>query len=51
VRCTVEWLMRLDGLRGVTRGSRRRTSIRDELAERPDDLVNRNMTVPRPNAL
>ena len=40
-RCTVERLMRLEGLQGVRRGEKR-TTIPDELAERPDDLVNRN---------
>ena len=50
-RCTVERLMRASGLQGVTRGGRKRTTIPDELAERPDDLVNRNFIVPRPNVL
>jgi transposase InsO family protein len=50
-RCTVERLMRLVGLQGVTRGGKRRTTIPDELAERPDDLVNRNFSVPGPNVL
>ena len=47
-RCTVERLMRLEGLQGVRRGGKR-TTIPDELAERPDDLVNRNFVVPAPN--
>ena len=50
-RCSVERLMRLEGLQGVTRGGRKRTTIPDELAERPDDLVNRNFMAPRPNVL
>ncbi len=50
-RCTVERLMRVEGLQGVRRGGKVRTTIPDELSERPDDLVNRNFTVPRPNAL
>ena len=50
-RCTVERLMRAEGLQGVTRGGRKRTTIPDELAERPDDLVNRNFIVPSPNVL
>ena len=50
-RCTVERLMRAEGLQGVTRGGRKRTTIPDELAERADDLVNRNFAVPRPNVL
>src|SRR5690554_236232 len=49
-RCTVERLMRLEGLQGVRRGGKR-TTIPDELAERPDDLVNRNFVVPAPNVL
>ena len=49
-RCTVERLMRAEGLQGVTRGGKR-TTIPDELAERPDDLVNRDFAVSRPNAL
>jgi len=50
-RCTVERLMRLEGLQGVRRGGKVRTTIPDELAERPDDLVNRDFAVSRPNAL
>lgn len=50
-RCTVERLMRQEGLRGVVRGRRTRTTIPDELAERPLDLVNRNFTAERPNQL
>lgn len=49
-RCTVERLMRLEGLQGVRRGGKR-TTIPDELAQRPDDLVNRNFSVPSPNVL
>lgn len=48
-RCTVERLMRAEGLQGVTRGEKR-TTIPDQLAERPADLVNRDFMVPRPNA-
>jgi putative transposase len=51
-RCTVERLLRLEGLQGVSRGGRRkRTTIPDEQAHRPADLVNRNFAVSRPNAL
>jgi len=50
-RCTVERLMRLEGLQGVTRGGRQRTTIPDELAGRPDDLVKRDFSVPGPNVL
>jgi putative transposase len=50
-RCTVERLMRTHGLRGVVRGKRRFTTIPDVLAERPEDLVQRNFTATRPNEL
>jgi len=50
-RCTVERLMHDLGLRGVVRGRRVRTTIPDELAERPRDLVQRNFTATRPNQL
>ena len=47
-RCTVERLMRAEGLRGVVRGKRVFTTIPDETAPRPDDLVQRDFTAPRP---
>jgi transposase InsO family protein len=50
-RCTVERLMRTHGLRGVLRGKRRFTTIPDLLADRPEDLVQRNFTATRPNQL
>jgi putative transposase len=50
-RCTVERLMRAQGLRGVLRGKRRFTTIPDLLADRPEDLVRRNFTATRPNQL
>jgi transposase InsO family protein len=50
-RCTIERLMRGLGLQGVVRGSRCRTTIADEHAERPLDRVNRQFTATRPNAL
>lgn len=50
-RCTVERLMRLEGLQGDTWGGQKRTTIPDELAERPTDLVNRSFSVPGPNVL
>ena len=46
-RCTVERLMRELGLRGVTRGEARRTTIADEHAIRPADLVQRRFDVDR----
>lgn len=50
-RCTVERLMRDLGLRGVVRGHRHRTTIPDETAPRPADLVQRNFRAPAPNRL
>ena len=50
-RCTVERLMKLQGLRGVVRGRRIKTTFPSRLAERPLDLVNRDFKVTRPNAL
>jgi transposase InsO family protein len=50
-RCTVERLMRVDGLRGVVRGRRVRTTIPDLMAERPRDLVERAFRAERPNQL
>ena len=50
-RCTVERLMRAMGLRGVVRGRKVKTTIPDDLAERPRDLVKRNFTASRPNRL
>jgi transposase InsO family protein len=51
-RCTVERLMRQMGLHGVVRGRRyKRTTIVDEAALRPADLVQRDFTADRPNQL
>jgi putative transposase len=50
-RCTVERLMRQMGLQGVVRGRKPRTTIPDDLADRPLDLVDRNFTADRPNQL
>ena len=51
-RCTVERLMRQMGLRGVIRGrSYQTTTIVDEDAQRPADLVQRNFIADRPNEL
>ncbi|MEU6277501.1 IS3 family transposase [Streptomyces populi] len=50
-RCTIERLMREDGLEGVIRGQRRRTTIPEPAAPRPPDLVNRRFTASRPNQL
>ena len=50
-RCTVERLMRNLGLAGAVRGCRIRTTIPDEEAARPADLVERDFTATRPNQL
>jgi putative transposase len=51
-RCTVERLMREMGLRGVVRGRAYRvTTVADESATRPPDLVERNFRATRPNEL
>jgi putative transposase len=50
-KCTVERLMRQDGLVGVIRGVKRRTTISDPAAFRPPDLVNREFKASRPNEL
>jgi putative transposase len=50
-RCTVERLMRSEGLEGVRRGKRRRTTIPDGQADRPTDLVDRDFTAHAPNCL
>ncbi len=50
-RCTVERLMRAEGLAGVVRGSRVFTTVPDESAPRPDDLVERDFTAISPNRL
>lgn len=50
-RCTVERLMRELGLKGVVRGKRARTTLPDDTAERPVDLVRRDFRAPAPNCL
>ena len=50
-RCTVERLMRSMGLQGVVRGRSSRTTISDDAADRPADLVNRQFKATRPNQL
>ena len=50
-RCTVERLMRAEGLRDVVRGKRVFTTQPDETAPRPDDLVERDFSAPAPNRL
>jgi len=50
-RCTVERLMRKLGLQGVVRGRKPKTTIPDDAAARPADLVQRNFAAIRPNQL
>jgi len=50
-RCTVERLMAQLGLTGVTRGKTPRTTIADQKAARPADLVDRNFVASAPNRL
>jgi len=50
-RCTVERLMRDMSLRGAVRGKKVKTTIPDELVDRPLDLVERNFKAEAPNRL
>ena len=50
-RCTVERLMRQQGLRGVIRGKSVRTTVPDAKAACPLDRVNRQFRAERPNQL
>ena len=50
-RCTVERLMGNMGLQGVVRGKKVWTTVADESADRPADLVERDFTADRPNRL
>jgi putative transposase len=50
-RCTVERLMRELGLAGVRRGRTFKTTVPDEAAARPADLVQRAFVATRPNEL
>src|SRR5437870_2929262 len=50
-RCAVARLMRAMGLQGVVRGRRVRTTIPEDAADRPLDLVARDFTATRPNQL
>ena len=43
--------LQFSDLHGVVRGKRRRTTIPDEYAARPADLVQRRFTAARPNRL
>jgi putative transposase len=50
-RCTIERLMATNGWAGTTRGKGVRTTTRDERADRPADLVDRDFTATAPNQL
>ena len=50
-RCTVERLMKRLGIEGARRGRSCRTTIVDNAAERPADLVRRQFVADRPNQL
>jgi putative transposase len=50
-RCTVERLMGELGIAGAVRGKTKRTTIADEQAPRPPDLVEREFTATGPNQL
>ncbi|MGP7960680.1 IS3 family transposase [Sanguibacter sp. A247] len=51
-RCTVERLMRAEGLRGIGREKTRKTTIGDDTeTERPEDLVDRKFVATAPNQL
>ncbi len=50
-RCTVERLMRELGLQGAVRGRVKRTTIADDAADRPRDLVDRHFSAEAPNRL
>jgi len=51
-RCTVERLMRAMGLRGTVRGRAYKvTTVADDAASRPDDLVQRQFVADAPNQL
>jgi len=43
--------MRAEGIHGVRRGRRFKTTIPDELLDRPSDLVDRDFSAPGPNRL
>ncbi len=50
-RCTVERLMRRNGLRGVSRKKGPRTTVPGSAARRPEDLVSRAFTADAPDCL
>ena len=50
-RCTVERLMKAQGLHGAIRGKVWRTTVSDDTAHRPPDRVQRQFTAMAPNRL
>ncbi len=50
-RCTIARLMTGMGIRGVRRGKKRWTTVVDETAPRPANLVERQFIAARPNEL
>ena len=50
-RCTVERLMRREGLEGIGRGRHKRTTIASDAAEKPLDRVQRRFVATRPDEL
>jgi len=50
-RCTVERLMRKEGLQGAVRGKKHWTTVSDPQASRPADLVERDFAAAAPNRL
>lgn len=50
-RCTVERLMAAMGIRGAVRGRTRCTTVADDTATRPPDLVDRRFVADRPDEL
>ena len=50
-RCTIERLMRAMGLQGAVRGKKVFTTVSDDTAARPADLVKRQFEASRPNQL
>jgi len=50
-RCTVERLMKAQGLQGVVRGKRKKATVPDPAQACPDDKVNRQFTALSPNQL
>jgi putative transposase len=50
-RCTIERLMRREGLEGVVRGRKKRTTIPADLGDRPLDRLQRRFVASRPNEL